>query len=113
MPPQSGVLLWEVPLSCLFELRIEAQIDLRGLVAQRDKLNEMIQTFDASERLKENIRRASSELRNLKNHIQALPSELEMYRIASEFVQPLEVKNNEIRLYPVQWGDTPADRSRQ
>jgi len=100
-------------LTRLFELRIEAQIDLRGLMAQRDKLNEMIQTFDASERLKENIRRASSELRNLKNRIQALPVELELYRIAGDFVQPLEVQNNEIRLYPVQWGDAPADRSRQ
>ncbi len=94
----------------LFELQIEAQIDLRGLLAQRDKLNEMIETFDSSERLKALVNRAAISVKSLQSRITQLPEKLELFHIASEFVQPLEVKNNEIRLYPVQWGDETPRR---
>jgi len=87
----------------LLELQVEAQVELHGLESQLRLMEKMIAEQEAIGQLQSRINQSKTATAQLRSAIEQRRWELEAWRLASEIVQPLEVVDNEIQLYPIEW----------
>jgi hypothetical protein len=87
----------------LLELQVEAQVELRGLESQLRLMEKMIAEQQEIGKLQRRINRDQNASRQLRASVNQLHWELEALRLAGEILQPLEVVDNEIQLYPMVW----------
>jgi len=85
----------------LLELQVEAQIELHGLESQLRLMEKMIAEQQEIGQLQQRINGDQQASQQLRAAVNQLPWELEAWRLAGEILQPLEVVDNEIQLYPI------------